>query len=159
MKTILANDYVNWTLRTLVGLVLIVAAVDKVADPSAFAESIANYRILPETIGLGFATVLPWIELLSGLAILFGVMRQGAALLASGLFVLFILVLLSALVRGLDIACGCFTQDPDVGMVSWMRILENTGLLLASLAIFRSANSTFSVEEYFQLRAARKEQE
>jgi uncharacterized membrane protein YphA (DoxX/SURF4 family) len=157
MNRILANDYVNWTLRTVVGLVLIVAAIDKVADPAAFASSIDNYRLFPEALTLGVATILPWIELMTGLCILFGALRQGAALLAAGLFALFIAVLFTALARGLDIACGCFTQDPDVGMVGWMRILENTGLLVASLLIYRSENSTFSVKEYIERQASRRD--
>jgi uncharacterized membrane protein YphA (DoxX/SURF4 family) len=155
MKSILANDYVNWTLRTIVGFVLIVAAIDKAADPASFAASIANYRILPDWASMTVATTLPWIELLAGLCILFGVLRTGGALLASALFATFTVLVLSALVRGLDIACGCFTQDPQVGMITWVKVLENLGLLIASFLIYRSDNFTFSIEEYLA-RSARE---
>lgn len=154
MKTILDNDYFIWTLRTIVGLVLIVASIDKASDPASFAGSIANYRILSGFTATAVATVLPWIELLAGLCILFGVLRRGAALVASSLFALFLLAMISALVRGLDIACGCFTQDPDVGMISWIHILEDFGLVLASVLIYRTENSTFSIEERFQRQAS-----
>ncbi len=152
MKTILANDYLNWTLRTVVGLALIVAAIDKASDPSAFAAAVANYRIVPDGLVVVLASILPWIELLTGLSILFGALHRGASLLAAGLFTVFILAMVSALARGLDIACGCFTQDPEVGMISWIRILENSGLLLASLLIALSDNMSFSIEEYIRRR-------
>lgn len=149
MKAILANDTFNWTLRTIVGLVLIVAAIDKAADPSAFAASIVNYKIISGWPALAVATVLPWIELVTGLCVLFGVMRTGGAVVASGLFALFAALMASALVRGLDIGCGCFSQDPGVGTINGLRILENVGLLIASVILARSDNGTFSVEEYF----------
>ena len=86
MKAILENDYFNWTLRTVVGLVLIVAAIDKAANPGAFAVSIANYKLIGEGPALWVATILPWIELVTGLSVLFGVLRMGGAVVASGLF-------------------------------------------------------------------------
>jgi len=157
MNAILANDYFNWTLRTIVGLVLVVAAIDKAADPSAFAVSIMNYKLIPEGLALAVATVLPWIELVTGLCILFGVLRAGGAVVASGLFAIFAVLMISALARGLDISCGCFSQDPGVGTINGLRILENIGLLIASILIARSDNGSFSVEEYIARQASRKE--
>jgi len=157
MKAILANDYFNWTLRTIVGLVLVVAAIDKAADPSAFAVSITNYKLVSEGPALALATILPWIELVTGLCVLFGVLRTGGAVVASGLFAIFAALMASALARGLDISCGCFSQDPGVGTISGIRILENVGLLVASILIARSDNGSFSVEEYITRQASRKE--
>lgn len=156
VNAILSNDYFNWTLRTIVGLVLVVAAIDKAADPSAFAVSIANYKIISTGLALAVATILPWIELVTGLCVLFGVLRTGGAVVASGLFALFTVLMISALARGLDISCGCFSQDPSVGTINASRVLEDVGLLIASILIARSDNATFSVEEYFARQATAK---
>ena len=157
MKAILENDYFNWTLRTVVGLVLIVAAIDKAANPGAFAVSIANYKLIGEGPALWVATILPWIELVTGLSVLFGVLRTGGAVVASGLFAIFAALMASALARGLDISCGCFSQDPGVGTINGLRIIEDIGLLIASILIARSNNGSFSVEEYIARQASRKE--
>lgn len=156
MKAILGNDYFNWTLRTVVGLVLVVAAIDKAADPAAFAGSIMNYKLISAGPALAVATILPWIELVTGLCVLFGVLRTGGAVVASGLFAVFAALMASALARGLDISCGCFSQDPGVGTINAVRILENIGLLIASILIARSDNGSFSVEEYITRKVARK---
>jgi hypothetical protein len=38
--------------RLLVGITLVVASIDKIADPEGFGLSIANYRILPDSLTL-----------------------------------------------------------------------------------------------------------
>jgi len=44
-----------------------------------------------------------------------------------------------------------------VGTINGLRILENFGLLIASILIARSDNGSFSVEEYIARQASRKE--
>jgi hypothetical protein len=42
----------------------------------------------------------------------------------------FTILIVSALIRGLDISCGCFTQDPNAEKIGYRKILENVGFIL-----------------------------
>ena len=53
--------------------------------------------------------VLPWVELLCGLALFANVWPESVLTLAAALFVVYILATGQACARGLDISCGCFS--------------------------------------------------
>jgi uncharacterized membrane protein YphA (DoxX/SURF4 family) len=148
MRRLLDNDYLVVGARFVLGILFIIASADKLAAPEAFAGTIANYRIVPETLTLVIATVLPWVELLCGLALFLGILQRGSALLLSTLLVAFTLIVVSALVRGLDISCGCFTQDPAAGRIGWMKIVENLAMLALASFLFFATSVKFSLESY-----------
>ncbi|GAI43467.1 unnamed protein product [marine sediment metagenome] len=52
---------------------------------------------------------LPWMELVVGTIMLMGIWVRAGALLLSGLTIIFIGALSSALLRKIDIQCGCFS--------------------------------------------------
>jgi uncharacterized membrane protein YphA (DoxX/SURF4 family) len=150
MKSRQGYPFLLLGLRLLVGLAFVVASVEKIADPEAFGVSIGNYRILPETLISVSAALLPWVELLCGLAILFGVLVRGGSLLVSALLVLFTAAVLSAILRGLDISCGCFTQDPAAASLGWEKVWENLGLLCASLVLLLGGEGPLSLQRYLR---------
>jgi uncharacterized membrane protein YphA (DoxX/SURF4 family) len=136
----------SWTerlLRIALGLVFIYSSWSKISDPPGFAEVIWNYRILPGYLVNPIAITLPWLELLAGLALLFGFIRRGAALLAAGMLIIFIAALATDLVRGIAVDCGCFSvaaqsQTPSE-LFADMKIdlLRDVGLLgMAFLVLF-----------------------
>ncbi len=98
------------TVRTQIalGLFFVVAALPKLADPPSFAHMIYNYRLTPGPLVNVSALVLPWAELLLGLALICGIWRRTAALLVGALLALFILAISVNLLRGNAIDCGCF---------------------------------------------------
>jgi len=99
-------------LRVALGAVFIVASFDKIQNPEAFATTIANYRLLPYTVVNGIAITLPWLEVVTGTLLALGVWIRANTMLAWGLLLVFSFAISQALVRGLDISCGCFTTDP-----------------------------------------------
>jgi len=118
--------------RIVLGTVFVFASIEKIADPDAFAAAVANYRALPAFPALAAATVVPWVELLCGFGLLSGTRVRGSALLISGMLVVFTGLVISALLRGLDISCGCFTLDPSAATVGWRKVAENVLLLAAA---------------------------
>ena len=57
-----------------------------------------------------------------GACLILGVFLDGAALLSMGMMVMFIIALGQALARGLDIECGCFSQEGSlVGLNTMLR--------------------------------------
>jgi uncharacterized membrane protein YphA (DoxX/SURF4 family) len=146
-------------LRIILGIVFIFASIEKVLDPEAFATSISGYRIVSAGPALLIATVLPWVELLCGLGLLFGVFVRGSGLLALIMLTVFTVLVVSALWRGLDISCGCFTQDPTAERIAWKKVGENLLLIFMSFLVFRRSSPGFSLERFFQNRSHRVQKE
>ena len=110
-----------WCLRVLLGIVFLVAAVPKIADPAGFARSISYYRLVPDGAINLMALILPWLELLSGSVLVLGGRLTRPALTLVGLMLIaFIAAIASAMARDLDISCGCFsTGGKAEGMTRW----------------------------------------
>ena len=117
-------------IRLLLGFLFLYSALDKILDPAKFAEVIYNYRLLPVELLNICAMIVPWIEITIGITLLLGVWLTSSALLLSGLTIVFIGLLLSAIVRGLNIECGCFSLDAEGSLVSWKRIFEDILILI-----------------------------
>jgi putative oxidoreductase len=96
--------------RIVLGCIFIYAAVLKISDPVGFAGSIAAYQVLPYFASYLTAATLPFIELVCGLLLVTGYRVKGGAIIIGILNVVFIAALASAIIRGLDIDCGCFKQ-------------------------------------------------
>lgn len=95
-------------LRLLLGAVLLYAAATKWATPRAFAEDVANYRLLPAGLVPLFTAALLGMETLLGVLLVSGLWAIEAAILTTALMGMFSLAVLSALARNLKIECGCF---------------------------------------------------
>ncbi|MCX6142903.1 MAG: DoxX family membrane protein [Ignavibacteriales bacterium] len=150
MKKLLSHPYTVLVTRVFIGLLFVFSSLDKIVDPSAFAQSVANYGLLPSSFPAIIATVLPWVELLCGFAVFFGVSLRGSSLLLSAMVVIFTLAVMSALLRGLDISCGCFTQDPAAGHIGWTKVVQNTALFALTLFLYFSRTTKFTLVEYLQ---------
>lgn len=132
-----------WTvLRVGLGLLFVLASLDKIAHPAAFATAVANYRILPEILVNPTAILLPWIEAVAGLALACGVLTRGAALVVASLMAVFCTAIAANLVRGIDVACGCFTVDPlAVPDMRGDALRDGVILLLALVVLWREFRS------------------
>jgi len=98
------------TVRVQIGLgaIFVVAAIPKIADPPSFAHMIYNYRLVPGFAVNALALIMPWVELLAGLALILGAWPREAAGLAGFLLLVFIGAVGFNLVRGHAVDCGCF---------------------------------------------------
>ncbi len=130
MKSIFTNTILILLIRVFLGGLFIVASLDKITDPAAFATSILNYKVVGPTLAMVIATVLPSLELLCGLSLILGLYPRTSSLLITLMLVGFTILILSALLRGLDISCGCFAQDPNVSKIGYIKILENVGMII-----------------------------
>jgi uncharacterized membrane protein YphA (DoxX/SURF4 family) len=115
--------------RWLVGVIFLYAGVVKVADPHGFALALYNYHLLPGWMINPMAIILPWVEIMVGVSLLVGIWTQGGVLLASGLLALFACALAINLIRGLDVACGCFSTSPRAGSITWLYLMRDLALL------------------------------
>lgn len=120
-------------LRWLAGGVFIYAGVLKALDPAQFTTDVDHFRLLPYAGSAAIALYLPWLEIFAGAALITGFWRAGAAQVLAALLLIFLVALVSAWVRGLDIACGCFGRALDNGNFALSIAIDLA--LLAALAI------------------------
>jgi len=119
--------------RLVLGGLFVYAGVVKVLDPLEFAQNIRNYRLVGQSLSFLAAVVLPWLEILAGVALAAGVWTRASALIITGLLVFFILLTLVTIARGLDVECGCFgalSRKSGFGV-----ILEDLGMLFMGLCL------------------------
>jgi hypothetical protein len=118
------------------------------ADPLAFADSIAGFRLLPvpwmiTLVALG----LPSFELLVAVALFVPSWRR-AGLLAVGLMsVIFIFTLTSAWSRGIAADCGCFGKGQVTAWSMPLAIIRNVLMLAISIFMYRRTAISFHKTE------------
>ena len=132
-------------IRLALGGVFLYAGIIKIADPVAVAGSVASYRILPYFGNYLAAAVIPWLEAICGLLLVAGWRVRGAAANVLILNLVFIAVLASALVRGLDIDCGCFHQGGEKGS-AWIALIRDCFFLAGAVILLRSATKRPSLQ-------------
>lgn len=116
--------------RMGLGGIFVYAAWSKIQDPSLFFDAVKSYDMLPvELVGI-FALVLPMLELLAGVTLVFTKWSREAALIILGLSVMFLIGLTQAAVRGLDISCGCFGDDGAKGVSALVMSIVRVVLML-----------------------------
>jgi len=120
--------------RAVVAGVFVWAAIPKILDPAQFAESIANYHLLPGAMVGPLAAGLPVLELVVAAALLLGVQARGAALVAIALLVVFAGGMAQAILRGIDLDCGCFGAATRA-QVTWWSVARNAGLSAAACVV------------------------
>jgi uncharacterized membrane protein YphA (DoxX/SURF4 family) len=125
-------------LRIALGALFIYAGVLKVVHPLDFQQAIENYRLLPRFATLPLAFYLPWLEIICGLALVFGRSLRAAAGIVAALCIVFLVALIQAWLRGLDIQCGCFGSAPETGGLLWP-VLRDLLLLAVAGAIWLRA--------------------
>jgi uncharacterized membrane protein YphA (DoxX/SURF4 family) len=124
---------VGWALRLGLGGLFLLTGVLKLRDPAAFATAVANYQLWPQFAAL-LAAVLPATEILVGLAVLAAPRpwRRAAAAAIALMMLVFTIAAISALVRHIDISCGCFGAES--GRLDVLTVVRDV-LLLAAAAI------------------------
>lgn len=133
-----SRTFVFLSMRLLLGAIFIAASVDKIAHPAEFAEIVQNYQILPDHLINIFAVVLPWLEAILGILILCGWWLPGATALANVLLVVFLAALGSAIARGIDVHCGCFSTEASGPVHTlWYLARDLMLLLLGAFVMIR----------------------
>lgn len=130
--------------RIVLAAVFVWAACVKIAHPDAFALAVSRYPVLVGPLAVfvnPVAIVLPWVELASGLAVLFAPprTRAGAALLLAAMLLVFTLAISILLASGQTTSCGCFSVRADASSSNAWNIVRNLFLLLAAALAFADA--------------------
>jgi putative oxidoreductase len=112
-NNILSNSWIELAARWLLGATFIYASYSKILAPALFAKIIYGYDLFPAILINLFAIILPFVELVAGLALIMGFYPRSAALIINAMLLAFIISLATNIVRGHEFDCGCFAINPD----------------------------------------------
>lgn len=96
-------------LRWSLGGIFIYSAWTKLLAPQTFAVLLDAYGLVPQALLLPMAVMLPALEMVAGIGLLFDIHGSLAAI--TGLLLLFVAILGYGIRMGLDVDCGCFGPD------------------------------------------------
>lgn len=131
----LTNTYILWITKIFIGLIFVLSGIEKIAEPAGFSDAIANYKLMPNFIINFFAISIPWIELVCGILLIFNKNIKENAFIYISLMSIFTIMVLIAVLRGLDIDCGCFGTQ-NVQAVGITKIIENLALIFLGVYVF-----------------------
>ncbi|MDR0532744.1 MAG: DoxX family membrane protein [Verrucomicrobiales bacterium] len=122
IKKILLSPWTVVLLRVLIAGVFIYAGATKIANPRAFADSIASFRMLPSELINVIALGLPVFEAMLGVFLLMGKWKRQAAFVILLMSLAFCIIIIQALVRGLEVNCGCFGAGATSQWDVWLSL-------------------------------------
>ena len=144
--------------RLVLGGMFIYMGAHKAADPVEFLKLVRQYQMLPESPAVflnGTAIVLPWLEVLCGVALILGTSVRGAAGLMAVMLCVFTPVIF---LRAMEIRaqtgtpffqiafdCGCGSGE----VIIWKKLLGNLGLAALALLALWSRSRRFCLALWF----------
>ena len=125
-----------WFCRMILGIVFLISGILKLLDPVQFSEAILNYQVVGRTLSAWTAVLIPALEIIIGLGLISGIWLAESLMITAGLYIVFDIMIGQAMIRGLDISCGCFNPS-ESGPIDFFKIMQNIILTsLSFLALF-----------------------
>jgi uncharacterized membrane protein YphA (DoxX/SURF4 family) len=134
----------DFIFRIVIAVVFLLAAVPKILDPLEFAKAIANYKVYMPVVGYDYiylvAIVLPSLELVAAVALFLPRWKRAGSLICGAMLLMFIVLIGQAVLRGLNIDCGCFGSGKVAHALAQKvgveKILEDVAWLLMCVFIY-----------------------
>lgn len=123
--------------RLSLGCVFLWSSVVKIRQPYDFLSSVYDFELVGPKLAMLVAMTLPWVELLVDVCLVGGIFVGGALLIGIAMAVMFTFVLTSALYRGLEISCGCFSTS-SVESITYATLIRVCVMLLLSILTYCS---------------------
>jgi putative oxidoreductase len=151
-RRLFTSPWVTVLVRLGVGGLFVLAGFSKLILPHAEVVALVQqYTVIPPTLVPLIAACLPWLEVISGTALLIGLYTTPAALLIAAQLLGFSLLMLVILLRGVVIEdCGCF------GNLGWhetpLQVLIRDLVMLALLwPVLRRQRDVWSFDAWSQM--------
>lgn len=145
---------VSFIFRAILGNIFIFAGLAKISDPVRFILTLREFRLFPEIIVPFMALYLPWLEFVLGLFLILGLLYRAGSILLAFLNVTFTLAILSVILRGMEVDCGCFGLLADILKIpdhaDIKAILRNMLFIGMCLYIFLLKETVISLEGYIK---------
>lgn len=108
LQSIIGNSWFELAARWILGLTFIYASIHKILSPADFAKIVYGYDLFPAAFINLIAIIIPFLELITGLALVFGVYPRSAAVIVNSMLMAYIIAVTINLIRGHEFDCGCF---------------------------------------------------
>jgi protein-disulfide isomerase/uncharacterized membrane protein YphA (DoxX/SURF4 family) len=136
--------------RLVLGAVWIWAALSKIGSPRTFTEAVRAYDATPEWLSKAIGYGLPVLELCIGILLIVGIAVRVAAIASAVLYLVFLIGIIQAAIRGIQLECGCFggggvTNAPTSYTLD---ILRDVGLLILAGFLIVWPFTRLSLEEF-----------
>jgi putative oxidoreductase len=130
------HNYIVIAVSLALATVFIYAGIDKIGDRLSFADSIYAFAILPAAFINLLAMGLPVFEIACGLLLFAPSTRRVGALAVALTTMVFFLAILSALLRGLTLDCGCFGSGAPSRPRMWLELGLDAILFAGSVFVY-----------------------
>jgi len=141
---------VSFIFRIIVGGIFLFAGLAKISDPVRFLLTLREFQLFPEISIRFMAVYIPWVEFILGLFITLGLLYRTASLMLACLNILFALAILSVILRGIEVDCGCFGLFADIlklpDMADWKAVVRNLLFTGMCSGIFIIKKTVISLE-------------
>ncbi len=134
MKRLIGN-----MLRWLLAGVFLWAGLAKAAAPYEFLAALVSIPFFPFAYAAPTAIILPYLEIVTGFALLVPAARRAGALIAAALSLAFLTMYLLSAWHGMTIDCGCFGPGSQVSTAQG--IGRSLILLALSISVYSRRNT------------------
>ena len=139
MSRLLTHPWLLFELRVVLGGLFVYAGVIKFFEPTAFTDNIASYQLLPASLINLVAIALPPLEIIIGALLIAGTHTRLAAFATAVLCVAFLVALIQALARGINVDCGCFGSGEPSTVQTLLTVVRDIILLTAAAWLYSGA--------------------
>lgn len=135
-------------LRVALALLFLYSGIAKLFDPQELLFAVKGFEILPAEPDLLIVVstyTVPIAEVLCAVLLLIGLWSRASALLLGVMLIVFKIAIVSVLLRGISVDCGCFGKWMPAE-VSWMMLLRNLVILLPAVFIVIFGGGLFAAD-------------
>lgn len=130
-----AAERVLFFVRLTVGMIFLLSGAGKLFDITSFTITVSSFHILPAKLIIPFSTVIPFAEVLFGIAFILGGFIKASGVGLSVLLVSFLIAIGIKLNEGTPADCGCggvIVSD----QVSLFLFFKDVLVLIAVIIVF-----------------------
>lgn len=154
-----ALQWISLAVRLALGVLFLVSAAEKLPILSDFGHAIANYKMLPLSMVNIAALLFVWTEMVLGVMLIAGAGVRGAGFVSGALLLLFIIAIITAMARGLEIDCGCFAPGQgEAEKVGWPKVFEDLAFLAGAVFLIYFPKSPFTLDRLLRRQGREGEQ-
>jgi putative oxidoreductase len=135
------NRHVVLVFRLVMAAFFLVSSYGKLVDIERYSvDAVYNFGVLPFFLARPFGLIMPFIELLCGLGLLFGVLTRLASLGVGLMSLSFFVAKAIVLLQGRSINCGCFGAVIDT--LASVTIFMDVPMVFMALVVLLAGAST-----------------
>lgn len=127
----------EWLLIWIIAAVFGYAGIVKLIGVADFSHVIARFELLPNDLINSVALILPTVEILLAVVLLIPALQRPALLGVLLCCAMFGMVLISAIIRGIPVSCGCFAlAEKPSHHAAWWALGRDAILLGFSIPLY-----------------------